>query len=194
MVDVSVPGSPIEVGCVDTPGAAYAVAVAGDHAYVADEGAGLRVIDIRNPCPPTEVGSVDTPGAAYAVAVSDDYAYVADYYGGVRVIDVTGPTSPWEVGSTIPPAPLATSRWMTTGVPGGREAGVLVLDISTPDAPVLVGSHDTPRAARGLALADGTVVLADYYAGVAVFDDCRDVLFEDGFEALGTSAWSAAMP
>jgi hypothetical protein len=38
------------------------------------------------------------------------------------------------------------------------------------------------------------VVLADYNAGLAVFDDCREVVFEDGFEALGAAAWSAVQP
>jgi len=38
------------VGSVDTPGAALGVAVAGTHAYVADGGSGLQVVDISN-CP-----------------------------------------------------------------------------------------------------------------------------------------------
>ena len=43
-----------------------------------------------------------------------------------------------------------------------RGYGLLVLDVSTPAAPVLVGSYDTPGAAWSLALSDGMVVVADY--------------------------------
>jgi hypothetical protein len=70
------------------------VAVSGSYAYVADNWAGLRVIDVSNPSSPREVGFYDTPGYAYGVAVSGTYAYVADVWEGLRVIDVSNPSSP----------------------------------------------------------------------------------------------------
>ncbi|MDO9027212.1 MAG: hypothetical protein Q7U87_04955, partial [bacterium] len=66
------------VGVYDTPGFAWAVAVSGNYAYVADGDSGLRIINISNPASPTETSCYDTPGCAYAVAVSGNYAYVAD--------------------------------------------------------------------------------------------------------------------
>ena len=50
------------VGSVDTPSYALGVAVADSHAYVADWGSGLQVIDITDPTSPQLVGSVVTPG------------------------------------------------------------------------------------------------------------------------------------
>ena len=91
------------VGACDTPGWAVGVAVAGSYAYVADIGAGLRVIDVSDPAAPFEVGSYDTPGYAYGVAVAGSYAYVADWTGGLRVIDVSTPSAPVEVGSYLTP-------------------------------------------------------------------------------------------
>jgi hypothetical protein len=72
--------------------------VSGNYAYVADGGAGLRVIDVSNPTNPREVGFFDTPGTARGVYVSGNYAYVADAGAGLRVIDVSNPTNPREVG------------------------------------------------------------------------------------------------
>ncbi|OQB26818.1 MAG: LVIVD repeat protein [Chloroflexi bacterium ADurb.Bin180] len=86
------------MGFYDTPGSALAVALAGHHAYVADGGGGLRIIDIANPAAPTAVGFYDTPGWAYGVALAGHYAYVADYDGGLRIIDIGNPAAPTEVG------------------------------------------------------------------------------------------------
>jgi hypothetical protein len=72
-------------GTYDTPGSAFGIAIAGDHAFVADYGSGLQVIDISDPTSPSIAGSYDTPGNAYGVAISGDYAFVADY--GSRTAD-----------------------------------------------------------------------------------------------------------
>jgi hypothetical protein len=43
------PPTPPEVGFYDTPGGAVGVAISGSYAYVADGGAGLRIINVSNP-------------------------------------------------------------------------------------------------------------------------------------------------
>jgi hypothetical protein len=88
------PFAPSLVGAYDTPGGAYAVAVAGDLAFVADLGAGLQIINITNPGSPTFVGTYDTPGIAYSVAVDGDLAFVADDEFGLQIINVSNPASP----------------------------------------------------------------------------------------------------
>jgi len=57
VIDVSNPASPQGVGGYDT-GEAYGVAVSGNYAYVADDGAGLQVIDVSNPASPQRVGGI----------------------------------------------------------------------------------------------------------------------------------------
>lgn len=89
---------PYEVGYYDTPGYARSVFISGSYAYVADDYAGLRIIDVSTPSAPTEVGSYDTPGYACDVYVSGSNAYVADCDSGLRVIDVSNPSDPQEVG------------------------------------------------------------------------------------------------
>jgi hypothetical protein len=129
------------------------------------------------------------------VAVVGGYVLVADLNGGVRVVDLSVPTSPQEVGSyggaTLAEgvAVVGQLAYVANGW-----AGVIVLDVSNPAAPTLVGSSNPAGVARALALSNGTVAVADDNAGIALFDGCREVLFEDGLEALGTMAWSAVQP
>ena len=53
----------INVGALDTPVYAHAVAVVGGLAYVADNESGLRIINVSNPAAPVELGALDTIGA-----------------------------------------------------------------------------------------------------------------------------------
>ncbi len=125
VIDVSDPTAPVEVGFVDTPGFAYAVAVAGGYAYVADDGRGLRVIDVSSTRRRRSRSASSTrPGYAYGVAVAGGYAYVADDDSGLRVIDVSDPTAPVEVGFVDTPG----ESWQTRArgrlrLRGGRARG-----------------------------------------------------------------------
>ena len=54
----------MRVGGYDTSGYAWGVAVSGNYAYVADDAAGLQVIDVSNPANCVRVGGYDTSGTA----------------------------------------------------------------------------------------------------------------------------------
>jgi hypothetical protein len=106
VIDISNPANPRHVGGYDTVGQATALAVSGDHAYVAEiglvdglhNGAGpsLHVIDISEPANPRRVGGLAT-GYASSLAVSGHHAYLAKGYGGVEVVDIQDPARPWRV-------------------------------------------------------------------------------------------------
>ena len=57
-------------------------------AFLADDFAGLQVVDIADPANPTLIGTYDTPGFAWGVAVAGDMAFVADDASGLQVIQV----------------------------------------------------------------------------------------------------------
>ena len=67
-------------------------------AYVADDDAGLRIINVSNPALPVETGFYDTGGFAYGVFVIDTIAYVADMQAGLRIINVSDHSLPVEIG------------------------------------------------------------------------------------------------
>jgi hypothetical protein len=165
-------GDCIIVGSVDTPGEAYRVAVAGTHAYVADWGSGLQVVDISNPTSPAIVGSVGTPGGARGVAVADNHAYVADGGSGLQVVDISNPASPAIVGSVDTPggghgvAVAGTHAY----VADRSGSGLQVVDISNPASPAIVGSVDTPGDAWGVGVAGNYAYVADYDGGLQVVD------------------------
>jgi hypothetical protein len=156
---------PEPVGFYDTPGEAIGVAVAGSYAYVADEDAGLRVVNVSNPAVPFEVGFYDTPGEAIGVAVAGAYAYVADGLAGLRVVNVSNPAVPFEVGSYNTPvyavgvAVAGSYAYVADG-----DAGLRVVNVSNPAAPFEVGFYYTPGFAYGVAVAGS-------YAYVAHGDD-----------------------
>jgi len=152
-------------------GAACAVAVSGDLAYVATGGSGLAIVDISDPENPVEIGYCDTPGYAWGVAVSGDLAFVADEEAGLRVVDVSNPEEPEEVGYYDTPG-----RAYGVAVSGDLafvadyDAGLRVLDVSNPEEPEEVGYCDTPGYAYGVAVSGDLAFVADYDAGLRVLD------------------------
>ncbi|MBI4325006.1 MAG: hypothetical protein HY674_07045 [Chloroflexi bacterium] len=95
VIDVSNPANPVRVGGYDTSG--YAVAVAGNYAYLAVGGAGLQVIDISDPANPVRVGRFDTSGfargVAVGVAVVGDLIYMVASEQGLLILELSRP--PW---------------------------------------------------------------------------------------------------
>jgi hypothetical protein len=104
------------------------VSISGGYACVADDEAGLRVIDVGNPHAPSEVGFLDTPGFAGMVVGCGESTYVADGSAGLRVIDAGTPESPTEVGSHLPPI----------RVPATEDCGGLFYVEETPDGVEIV--------------------------------------------------------
>lgn len=78
--------------------------VAGDYAYIANLGAGLRVLDVSDKANPTEVG-FDDSASATDVLVSGNYAYVRGGNASFRVVDVSAANNPVVVGNFDPGSP-----------------------------------------------------------------------------------------
>ena len=160
-----------EVGYYDTPGNAHGVAVANNYAYVADGGAGLRIIDVSNPSNPFEVGYYDTPSAAGGVAVANSYAYVADYLAGLRIIDVSNPRNPFEVGYYDTPGyAYGVALANNYAYVADEGAGLRIIDVSNPRNPYEVGYYNTPSFAWDVAVANNYAYVADGDAGLRIIE------------------------
>ncbi|NCR11151.1 MAG: hypothetical protein GPI95_24240, partial [Microcystis aeruginosa LG13-11] len=85
--------------------------VVGNYAYLADDMAGLKIIDISNPTNPTLIDYYnDFSTVAYGVEVVGNYAYLADYFDGLKIIDVSNFNNP----SPLPSVTLAVSSTSVT--------------------------------------------------------------------------------
>jgi hypothetical protein len=129
-------------------GAATAVAVRGDLAYVGSTHE-LTILDTRDRAAPRRVGYLMLPGVIQEVALSGDHLFVAAGRGGLHVVDVTDPTSPVLRGSfatvgeardVVAPTPYATipGRYayvLDTGV------GLRVVDFAAPARATEVGRY-----------------------------------------------------
>lgn len=135
---------------------------------MADNTAGLGIVDVTQPSSPVELGRLDTPGSAWGVVVRDGLAFVADEDGGLRVVDVSDPTQPTELASLAVPGAraLALDGHLLFLSCGGN--GLQAVDVTDPAQPVSCGFFHTPDWAEGVAAADGLVCVANAWDGLLV--------------------------
>ncbi|NQT35693.1 choice-of-anchor D domain-containing protein, partial [bacterium] len=164
-------GSAIDGVISDTPGSALSVYVDGDFAYVADDEAGLRIIDIYNPEDLYEVGSYDSDGNCSGVVVVDNYAYVADGSGGMLVVDLSSPQEPELLAVVETPGEA-----LNVDIAGDYvyiadgESGLRIINIYDPERPAEVGHCDTPGGARGVAVQGDFAYIADDIRGLRIIN------------------------
>lgn len=151
-VDLSRPDSFTVVGSAQTQPTigpdteARGIGIYRNYAFVANEDAGLRVVDITDPSFPIALdGYGAVSGSAAAIAMAGSYALVADDANGLVVFDATnagswgaGQASVWDDGSATGATDVAV-RGNYAYVAKGA-AGLDVWDISNPRVPVSAGN------------------------------------------------------
>lgn len=140
------------IAATPTQGAAGAdrearrIALAGNFAFVANELAGVRVVDVAKPeFPAALAGFGATPGQIAAVAVYGSYVYAADTASGLVAYEASNPRG-WPAGKirdwaqpTVTPAFDLVVRGSYAYVAYGT-GGLGIWEISDPLSPSLVGS------------------------------------------------------
>ncbi len=170
LVDVHLPGSPVLLGSLDTPGDAQGIAIEDGRAYVADGTRGLQIIEVTDLRHPVLAATFDTPGSARGVSVAGGVAYVADDFMGLEILDVRNAT-PHLLGKYDTPG-----RAVGVAVGGGYayvadlNRGLQILDVRHPEAPILVENFSTPGAAAAVAYSDDRLFVADGFAGLLEID------------------------
>jgi len=98
---VTDPDSQDVLSWVDTPGEALKIAIQGNYCYVADDVAGLTVIDFSDPENAIVTGRADQlVGKAQDIKVQGDYCYLALGSGGMTIYDISNPGAPVSVQMT----------------------------------------------------------------------------------------------
>ncbi len=162
--------APTALSFLQLPGAANAIALEGDFAYVALGGADLAVVDIANPAAPQIAATAGFPGEGFDVAVAEGFAFVAAGSGGLVVLDVATPASPAVVGSAV-----TSGSALGVAVASGRAyvvngSALRIFEVSNPAAPSLLGALTLPGRPRGVDINGGLAVVAAEAAGMHVVD------------------------
>jgi hypothetical protein len=195
VIDISDPGSPLEVGRLRTSGIAWNVAVHDGYAYIAERTRGLTIVDVSDPTHPVETGNFDTIGYSLDVAVEGHYAYLADHLGGLRIIDVSDPSDPREVGSydtigyTCGVAVKKSLAYITD-----YHMGLRIIDVSDPEHPEEIGHLDTDGYALDVTVHDDLAFVADYFDGLRIIDvSDPEHPFEAGFYYTSGNTYGVAV-
>ncbi len=164
-----------EVGRLGGLGAAGAIVVTGGHAYVADRGAGLRVIDVTRPASPRLVATLP-PAGAIGVAAFDGGLAVLDETGGLSLfrIDRPGKLAP---ASRIEARDINTPDNLATRVAAAGHSVFLAgpgfvwaTSTDAPEASAYFENNDFLGAIQAIAAVDGLLYVSDRRSGVLVFD------------------------
>jgi hypothetical protein len=163
VVNVSDRANPTIAGSLPLAGNTNDVRLLGNFAYIAGGSAGLQVVDITNPAVPVLRGTLPTSGNALDVAVRGTTAYIANG-SNLFIADVTNPAVMSRLGTlalsgTIQGVDVDTTRNLAVVAAGN--AGIYVVDISNPSAPVLLGTTTTGDA-RDVAIQGNYAFVADY--------------------------------
>lgn len=152
------------VGEHNTPGYAEDVVIDGNFAYVSDRAHNLRIIDVEDPEDIFEEGSFDE--RTDRVFIDGEYAYIAGWR--LRIVDISDPSDPVQVGeyrhiSRITDVVVEDGTAYMTASRSNREGGgLVVLNVSNPEAPELLHYFDTRTPLWQVALY-GSTVYADSY-------------------------------
>jgi len=183
-------GSALEIATVDSDGVVDAigrlefpdrvrdVAIKDRHAYVAAEGAGLRIIDVNDPVKPVEIVSIDLRGDTNAVEIYRDLVLVVSG-DGLQAFRVDDPSSPVEVS-----------------VDGGRLIGRVV---ASPDAVFGIGFNESiqvfvPSAFHALRKIAEFPMELQAIDAVAISGDYLYVAALDGWIDNGLHVYDVSIP
>lgn len=169
--DVSDPDAPIEITSIGTLADPNQVVKVSDYLYVADEHY-LVVIDVSDPAAPfirADIEAID--GDIDGLAVRDGYAYCADGNAGLVVVDVSN-LNDLQIVANVPSRNECDRIWLEGNrlYMSAREAGVHVIDITTPTAPVHIGYCAVASRALVTCTAGGYAYVACDGAGLRVLD------------------------
>ncbi len=174
IIDLSDPLNPYEIGRYGvpyyTPNGMVSLFLADTILYVADDTAGLFVLNVSDPHNPTLISNYRDDGAASDIYVLGNYAYLADEWAGLKVLDVSDPHNITEISS------YSTSVNATRVYQAGDKlylslgTSFYVFDITDPSDPQLGGYYHVSGNVDKFASIMGYVLTAEYDAGMGIYE------------------------
>jgi hypothetical protein len=147
-----------------------ALDVVGHTAYVGTSDGALRIVDVTLADKPAQVGALGGFGAVHAVRVVGDLAHLATDVG-LALVDVTSSKSP-TLHSTLPFDDVARDVEVAGFLAhvAVSTAGIVSVDISDPEAPLMVAKGALPGVAHQLLLAHGLAYVTALEGGLHIVD------------------------
>ena len=153
------------------------------HAYIADESAGMQVVDLQVPSGPAIVGNFDSGvGSALDVVANTTHAFVSHLMGDLHIVDVSNPSSPQSTGNVSLPdmglpfggTPFGLSLHGDALYVADGRAGIHHVDVSDPANPSVSETFGTEIGLTffGVTVAGGYTFAATS-AGLKVYDGAR---------------------
>jgi len=172
VIDISDPVNPVEVSAMVTPGTVWEVVVSGDYVFLANDTAGVRVVDVSDPTQPFFAGFYDAPDV-WDLCIQGSYAYLAstDWLGGFLTLDISTPTNPILVSAYNPTGWFHPYKLTVDGdfAYVSRDEDVHLLDISDKTNPVERDVVSLPETVSSLSASGSVVYLSDISAGLKIY-------------------------
>ncbi len=163
-LDITDPTAPIYLGEFDSQGSVKDITVEGDYAYLADNFLGVVVLDVSDPTNIVHVGTHAIADGAIGLEVKNNIVMAVNGNGVLQVIIESTPGIPESIGSVssvlLQGAVDVDFDGVLAAVAAGN-TGVLMVDISVPDAPLIVGLYDNGGIVESVLLTGNTV----YFTG-----------------------------
>lgn len=171
ILDITDPDAPFEVSSIATMDDPNQVVRVGDYLYVADSDY-LTVIDISVLSAPFVRTSIEGwDGDIDGLQVADGYAYCADGSAGLLVVDLTNLNN-IQIVANVPSRSECDRIWLDGQrlYMSAREAGVQVIDITTPTAPSHQGYIGVTPRVRVIAVEGPVACVACDEGGLRLLD------------------------
>ena len=192
VMNISNLNSPVYDTTVMSACVAYDVSLDQGRAYVADDEAGLRILDVSDPAAPVELGGIDTAYYHYTECLSavgcDSFAFAGWLpYPGLRTIDVTDPTRPTMAGGCWVFNPIKDMVLGESLLYIAEASRFQVVNVARPRQPTLVGSCVLSGEIGDMTMVgDLTYVTSFYFTTIDVSrPDSPKVINEWGSQANG---------
>ncbi len=174
VVDISDPTDPAIVTSVDLNDYARAVAIQNSFLYAANENDGLAIIDMTDPTSPVYIKNIDVVGKVRGVATFNNRCYFTDNDGMFHVADISTPSEASIIGSYdigLDGENILLDGNYTYVGSDGRD-GIAIVNIADPFSVFVTHRIDTKGFAKDIAKASsGEIIVADYFAGLAIIED-----------------------
>lgn len=176
IIDVSNPANPVLLSTTETDGQAIGITVSDTTAYIADGYSGLHIVDVSNPFAPEFLGNYRS-GSARHVVLKNNLAFLCTGRN-FEILNISDPQNIVRRGLIrLPDSPIQAVVDGTKAYVATDSAGLITLDVSNPDNPILIGIDEIPGPtansigyALGVQVIDDIAYVAARQSGLRIYD------------------------